>query len=179
MKFSPGSGASLLAVGVVVSLLLLGYARAVNSSVTQLLAVLVSMGLMFYSSHPLGPYITARAYGVSTEYFFLGRSDFRKLGLRPMSALGAVLPTVGTKLRKSELAPLPPRKRGYIFGSGVIFSIAFMAVQLVYVFVSGFNLLSSIFALLLFLATLATEVLFSTEVGDLAKMTREFRKSRA
>ena len=178
-KVDSGLAASVLTLGVIVSLLTLAYARTSSSSVIQLVVVLLSMGLMFYSSHPLGHFFTARAYGVGTEYFFLGKSDFRKLKLKPVSGLGAMMPTIGTRLERGQLTSLAPRKRGYIFGSGVIFSVALMAVQLFYVFIAGFSFLSLVFASLFFVATLATEVLFSTKVGDLAKMETEFRKSHS
>jgi hypothetical protein len=175
-KVNPAVAVLLLMLGVAVSSLTLGFARTSNPSAIQVLLVLFSMGLVFYSSHPLGHLIAARAFGVRTEYFFLGRSDFRRLELRPMSVVGGLLPTIGTKLRRSELASLSPRRRGYVFGSGVIFSISSMSVQIIYVFISGFSLLAVVFALLFFMATLATEFLFSTQVGDLAKMSSEFKK---
>ena len=74
------------------------------------LTMLVSMGLVFYLSHPLGHFFVAWAYGVGTDYFFVGRSDFRKLRLKPMSVVGGLMPTIGTKLKKDGLAKLPPRK---------------------------------------------------------------------
>ena len=178
-KVNSGLAISLLILGVVVSSLALVYAMDLKSPLVQMLVVLVSMGIAFYCGHPLGHFLTARAYGVGTEYFFLGRSDFRKLEMRPMRVAGRLLPTIGTKLKKSELLSLPPRKKGYVLGSGVIFSITLAAIQLVYVFIAGFSLLAVIFAALFLVATLATELLFSTEVGDLAKMTGEFKKTHS
>ncbi|MDA4117116.1 MAG: hypothetical protein OK455_02100 [Thaumarchaeota archaeon] len=177
MKINSLLAAALLLLATVASVLVLGYARTLGSPVIQLLAVLVSMGVIFYASHPLGHFFTAKAYGVGTEYFFVGRSDFRKLDTKPMSMVGNLVPTIGTKLKKSEFTLLPPRKRGYVFGSGVILSVALMGIQLVYVFIGGFNILAVVFAFLFFAATLATEFLFSTKVGDFAKMTGEFKKA--
>jgi hypothetical protein len=179
MKINTVLAASLLLLATIASFAILGYARTLSSSVVQLLAVLVSMGAVFYAGHPLGHFITAKAYGVGTEYFFVGMSDFGRLDMKPMSTIGGLFPTIGTKLKKSELAPLPPRKRGYVFGSGVIFSVTLMAVQLVYVFIASFSLLAVVVAFLFFAATLATEFLFSTKIGDIAKMTGEFKKAHS
>jgi hypothetical protein len=144
--------------------------------VVQVLATLVSLGLVFYLSHPLGHFFTARAYGVGTDYFFVGRSDFRKLRLKPMSLVGGLMPTIGTKLKKGELAKLPPRKRGYIFGAGVIVSNALVGIDLLYALAAGFSLPAVLLGALFFVVMLATEFMFSTKVGDLGKMANEFKK---
>jgi hypothetical protein len=175
-KVQPALASSLLLVVAIFSALLLPYSRTSTNPLLQALTMLVSMGLLFFSSHPLGHFLVARAEGVRTEYVFVGRSDFRKLKLKPMSLVGALVPTVGTKLRKDELASLPPRKRGYIFGAGVIVSNALMGMELAYVLVSGFGWASIALGVLFFSATVATETLFSTKVGDLAKMRNEFNK---
>lgn len=158
------------------SALLLVYSRTASSLVVQVIAMLVSMGLVFYASHPLGHFFAARAYGVRTEYFFVGRSDFRKLNLKPMRLIGGLTPTIGTKLKQDELASLSPRGRGYVFGAGVIVSNALVGIQLVYVLVAGFSPPAAILGALFLIATLATELVFSTKVGDLGKMRREFEK---
>ena len=175
-RVNTGLASSLLVLVVILSALLLVYSSASSDLVVQVVTVLVSMGLVFYASHPLGHFFAARAFGVSTEYFFVGRSDFRKLRLRPMSLVGGLTPTIGTKLKKDELASLSPRRRGYVFGAGVIVSNALVAIQLVYVFVAGFSLPAVLLGTLFLVATLATELLFSTKVGDLGKMRREFEK---
>jgi len=175
-KVSPGLASPLLLLVAVLGALLLVYSRSSSNLVVQVVTMLVSMGLVFYSSHPLGHFFMARAYGVGTEYFFLGTSDFRKLKLKPMSLVGSLMPTIGTKLKKDELASVPPRRRGYIFGAGVIVSNALVGIQFVYVFVAGFSLPAVLIGALFFVATLATEFMFSTKVGDLGKMRNEFKK---
>jgi hypothetical protein len=175
-RVSPRLASSPLVLVVVLSALLLVFSRASGNLLVQVVTMLVSMGLVFYASHPLGHYFLARVYGVGTEYFFVGRSDFRKLRLKPMSFVGALMPTIGTKLKKGELASLPPRKRGYVFGAGVIVSNALVGIQLAYVLLAGFSLPAVLLGTLFFLGTVATELMFSTKVGDLGKMRREFEK---
>jgi len=175
-RVNTGLASSLLVLVAVLSALLLGYSRASSNLVVQVITMLLSMALVFYASHPLGHFFAARAYGVSTEYFFVGRSDFRKLKLKPMSLVGGLTPTIGTKLKKDELASLSPRNRGYVFGAGVIVSNALVGIQLVYVLVAGFSLPAVVLGALFFVATLATELVFSTKVGDLGKMRGEFEK---
>ena len=175
-RVNTGLASSLLALVAVLSALLLVYSRASSNQVVQAITMLVSMGLVFYASHPLGHFLVARAYGVRTEYFFVGRSDFRKLELKPMSLVGGLTPTIGTKLKKDELASLPPRRRGYVFGAGVIVSNALVGIELAYVLVAGFSLPAVVLGALFFVATVATELAFSTKVGDLGKMRREFEK---
>jgi len=175
-RVGPGLASSLLVLLLVVSALLLVYSRLLSSILLQVIAMFVSIVLVFYLSHPLGHFLTAMAFGVRTDYFFVGKSDFRKLALKPMSLIGGLTPTIGTKLNKEELSKLPPRRRGYIFGAGVIVSNALVGVELLYVLVAGFSLPAVLLALLFFLATLMTEFLFSTKVGDLGKMRGEFKK---
>jgi hypothetical protein len=86
------------------------------------------------------------------------------------------MPTIGTKLKKDGLVSLSPRKRGYVFGAGVIVSNALVGVQLLYVLVAGFSLPAVLLGLLFFVVMLSTEFLFSTKVGDLGKMRNEFKK---
>ncbi len=176
-RLGPAVASSVLLIAAILSALLLILASRSGNAIIQALLMLVAMGLIFFSSHPLGHLFVARAAGVRTEYFFVGRSDFRKLKMKPMSTIGGLVPTIGTKLRKEEMAALPARKRGYIFGAGVIVSNALVGVELLYVFVAGgFRLPAVVLGLLFFLATLATELAFSTKSGDLAKMRREFNK---
>jgi hypothetical protein len=175
-RVSPAIASSLLLVVLLVSALLLVYAGTLSNAAIQALAMLVSMVLVFYAGHPLGHFVTAAAYGVRTEYFFVGRSDFRKLKLKPMSLVGGLMPTIGTKLNKDQLASLPPRRRGYVFGAGVIYSNTAVGIELLHVLVAGFSLLAILLGTLFFLVMLATEFLFSTKVGDLGKMRKEFDK---
>ena len=128
------------------------------------------MGLLFYLSHPLGHYFVARMFGVHVDYFFVGKSDFRKLKMEPMRTIGNSLPTIGTKLNKSKLESLAPQQKGYIFGSGVILSSALMGIQLGYASVAGFSFLALLLGAILFVGTLVLEFVFSTKVGDLSKM---------
>lgn len=148
----------------------MAFGLATASPLLQSAALLVSMGLLFYSSHPLGHYFVARMFGVHVDYFFVGRSDFRKLKTKPMSTIGNNLPTMGTRLNRSRLGSLAPHQRGYIFGSGVILSSALMGIQLSYASVAGFSSLALLLGAILFVGTIILEFVFSTKVGDLSKM---------
>lgn len=154
------------------SILILVYASTTISPLLQTVALIVSMGLLFYSSHPLGHYFVARILGVSVDYFFLGRSDFRKLKTTPGRIMGNSLPTVGTKLNKSKLDSLAPGRRRYIFGSGVILSNLLVAIQLAYAVIADFSYPAILLGALVFVGNLAVEVAFSTKVGDLSKMKK-------
>jgi hypothetical protein len=176
LRIRPGVASPLLLLCVAASALGLTYAQSSSSVVVQVLTMLISMVVVFFASHPLGHLFLARTYGVGTEYFFVGRSDFRRLRLKAASVVGGLVPTIGTKLKKDELAKLSPRKRGYIFGAGVIVSNALVGIELVFVLAAGFGLPAVLLGAVFFLAMLATEVLFSTQVGDLGKMRNEFKK---
>jgi hypothetical protein len=176
LRISPGVASPLLLLCVAASALGLAYARSSSNVVVQALTMLVSMVVVFFASHPLGHLLLAWAYGVGTEYFFLGRSDFRKLPSKLVKLAGGLMPTIGTKLKKDELAKVPPRKRGYIFGAGVILSNTLVAIELVYVLAAGFSLPAALLGAVFLVAMLATEALFSTQVGDLGKMANEFKK---
>lgn len=130
------------------------------------------MVLIFYSSHPLAHYLVGRVYGIDTKYFFLGRSDFRKLG----GALGrasGIMPTVGTRFEPAQAASIDKTRRAFLFGSGAIVSTIAMLVTLILAIIFVFNTIALVLGTLLFVATLATEIIFSTKIGDLAKMKRE------
>jgi hypothetical protein len=175
-RINPALASLLLTLAAVLSAVLLVYSRTSGGLAVQAVTVLVSMGLVFYASHPLGHFLTARAYGVGTKCFYRGRSDFRKLRVKPLSLVVGLVPTIGTKLDKEGLSRLPPRRRGYVFGAGVIVSNTLVGIELLYVVAVGFSLPAVLLGALFFVATLATELLFSTMVGDLGKMAREFKK---
>ena len=177
-RLRPELASPLLAALALLSALILPYSRTSGSALVQSLAVIVSLAVVFFSAHPLGHLVVARLMGVHTEYFFVGRSDFRKLPSRTMSAVGGLVPTIGTKLRRAELVSLPSRRRGYILGAGVLVSNALVGLEVLYVLASGFAPVPGALALAFFAATLATEALFSTRSGDLAKMMAEFKKDR-
>lgn len=175
-RLRPAIAVPPLVAFAVVSTLVLVYSRRSGSVLVQSAAVLIALGLVFFSTHPLGHFAVAALLHVHTDYFFLGRSDFRKLPSKPLRAIGARIPTLGTKLRGQELSSLLPKKRGYIFGAGVMASNALVAVELLVVLGAGFMLLPSLLGLAFLVATLGTELAFSTKSGDLAKMRAEFDK---
>jgi len=177
-RVSPMLASSLLVVVLVASALLAVYSRGTSNAALQAVIVLVTMGLVFYAGHPLGHLVVARVLGVGTDYLFVGRSDFRKLKLRPMSIVGGLMPTIGTRLNREGLARIRPRKRGYIFGAGVIVSNALVGLELVYVLVAGFGVIADLLGVLFCVVMVATELMFSTKVGDLGKMAREFSKQK-
>jgi len=176
LRIRPGVAAPLLLLCVAASGLGIASAASSSNVAVQALIMLVSMVVVFFASHPLGHLFLAMAYGVRTEYFFVGRSDFRKLPSKFLGLAGGFVPTIGTKLMKNELAKVQPRRRGYIFGAGAIVSNSLVGIELAYVLEAGFSLLASLLGALFFIAVIATEVLFSTKVGDLGKMANEFKK---
>jgi hypothetical protein len=175
-RISPWVASPLLLLCIAASALGIVYAGTSSDILIQMLMVLVSLLVVFFASHPLGHLFLASAFGVGTEYFFVGRSDFRKLQSKVMSRVGGLMPTIGTKLKKDELAQLPSRKRGYIFGAGVIVSNTLVGIEVLYVSVTGFSFPAVLLGVLFFVVMLTTELLFSTKVGDIDKMTNEFKR---
>jgi len=174
-KIGTRTGLVALSLGIVASLVLLFYGPSQGSGTFQTLTLLVSLGVMFYASHPLGHLLVGQALGVSTDHFFLGRSDFRKLKQAPLSSVGNLMPTIGTKLNRPRLQSLSPRRRGWVFGAGVIVSNSLIVLQMLYAVAAGYATLALAVGGLFVAATLLTEAMFSTEVGDLAKMRRQLR----
>ena len=58
----------------------------------------------------------------------------------------------------------------------MIVSNTLVGVELLYVLAAGFSLAAMLIAILFFVMVVATELLFSTKVGDLGKMANEFKK---
>ncbi|MGI0092152.1 MAG: hypothetical protein ACREBS_10620 [Nitrososphaerales archaeon] len=134
--------------------------------------MLVSMALVFYCSHPLSHYIVGKIYGINTKFFFLGKSDFRKLN-GALGKLGGMFPTIGIKLDPAKVAGLPRGgKKGFLFGSGAIVSSAVIVIPIAIAAVTRFSLIALVIGLLFFLWNLSFELAFSTKTGDLAKMRR-------
>ena len=146
-----------------------------TNTILQVIYLLVSMGLVFFSTHPLAHYVVARAYGARVLYFFIAPSDFRRLPQKVARILGSNLPTIGTKLDRVSLSKLSNEKRARIFGAGAISSSVLILIPLVYFIVfSQTAFIAQIFGMSFFIGNLVFELAFSTKVGDLAKMKREY-----
>jgi len=145
----------------------------------QGIAFIVSMIILWYASHPLSHFVSAKLYRVNVLYFYIGKSEIGKID-NAVAKLGARLfVTIGTKLDKTKLSLLDSNaSRAIIFGSGSIVSTVVLALILLYAFAARiqFALPSLALGTIFFIASLATEILISTKVGDLAKMKRELAK---
>lgn len=84
-----------------------------------------------------------------------------------------MMPTVGTKFDPEQAAGIAKTRRAFMFGSGAIVSSVAMSVPLIVAVILGFNIVPLVVGTLFFIVTLATEIMFSTKIGDLAKMRRE------
>ena len=165
------SFAIALAMGVAIGVDLF-YFASISSSLHQTFLSLISMAMVFFSLHPLAHFFAGMIYGVKTKYFFLSRSDFRKLsGI--IGKIGNSIPTIGVKFDSSHLAAVPRLKRAFIFGAGAVTSNVGILVIVSLSVVLKFGIISIILGTLFFLASLGTELLFSAKVGDLSKMRRE------
>ncbi|HZW55532.1 MAG TPA: hypothetical protein VFF30_04520 [Nitrososphaerales archaeon] len=182
-KIPVAVGLSLVALELILSALILIFLPDLRlpfePASSETIALLVSMGLIFFAAHPLGHFLVGLFFGVRTRYFFVAPSDFRKLDFGFARKLGGMLPTIGTKFDSSQLSSLggssaKRKRRGVIMGSGVIVSNALTLVPLVYAFALHFLPLALALGSVLFGANLIVELAFSTKVGDLYKMRREF-----
>ena len=173
MKFRklPNSFAGMLLLGVLTGFVVLYAGSITDILLFKTVLLLISMVLVFFSLHPLAHYATGLAFHVRTRYFFLSRSDFRKLG-GSLGRLGNAIPTIGVKFDSERLKTTSRSRRAFLFGVGAIASNVGMLVILLISVALDFGLVSSTIGTLFFLASLGTELLFSTKVGDLNKMRR-------
>lgn len=135
------------------------------------------MGLVFFATHPLAHYVVAKMYSVRVTNFFIAPSDFRKLPMKTANLFGSMIPTIGTKIDHSSLLKLNSEQRARIFGAGAIASTILILIPLSAATVLRESILAIIFGALFFLVNLGTELLFSTKVGDLAKMKHAYSES--
>lgn len=135
------------------------------------------MGLVFFATHPLAHYIVAKMSSVGVTNFFIARSDFRKLPMKTAKLFGSMVPTIGTKLDHGALLKLNSEQRARIYGAGAIASTILVLIPLSAAIVSHESILAIIFGALFFLVNLASELMFSTKVGDLAKMKQAYSES--
>ena len=174
-RFGTAAGVLALVLGVVVSFLLLYMALYTVNFILQIILLLASMGLLFFSSHPLAHYVVARLCGIKVMYFFLGRSDFRKLRGK-LGTFGNLIPTIGTKIDVIQIQGISKRRRSLVYGAGAIVSNVAMLFPLLAAWFFELNSIALILGTLFFLGSLGSEILFSSKVGDLAKMKRELAK---
>src|SRR5579875_230924 len=180
-KISTAVGLCIIALLLVLSavFLYLSSLTATNLILNALLLI-VSMALVFFSTHPLAHYIVAGIYGVRVEHFFIAPSDFRKLNQRGAKFFGSKVPTLGTKLDRGTLSGISSEKRARIYGAGAIASSILILVPLIYSATIGRGSpIAILLGILFFAGNLAFELEFSTKVGDLSKMKREYIRSRS
>ncbi len=168
-------GILVLSAGVVLSIVFLALS-GLTQGLFQAVLFILGMALLWYVSHSLSHYASAKVYRVNTEYFYVGRSELRKVK-SPFSTLFAkYLVTLGTKLDAKKFSVLPHSPRAVIMGSGAIVSTILSLLVLVYAFARGFGALALLLGGVFFIVNLMTEILFSTKAGDLGKMRKELRK---
>ena len=165
----PVSFAGVLLVGVLIGFVFLYLGSITDFPLFKAVLLLISMAPVFFCLHPLAHHVAGLAYGVRTRYFFLSRSDFRKLG-GSLGKLGRIIPTIGVKFDPAQLATITIQKKAFLFGVGVIASNIGMLVILLLAATLDFGLIPLALGTLFFIASLGTELLFSTKVGDLSKM---------
>jgi hypothetical protein len=147
---------------------------AMLGSLHQAALFLLGSLLIWYASHPISHYITARIFGVRVLYFYVGRSELRNAGISAAKSLAPYLITIGTKLdRAGIISPrLSRNARAFIYGSGAIVSGCVAGLIFVYSSLAMFSTLTVVVALLFFLFSSGNEIVLSTRSGDLAKMRK-------
>jgi hypothetical protein len=181
-KIPVSEGLVLLILGIIVGIILLVFSSALDhsraidlSAFVQAILFLAGTLLIWYFSHPLSHYLSARAFGINTLYFYVGRTDLRNAKIAFIKGLSSKLVTIGTKLDKTQLrtSSMPRRARGFIYGSGAIFSTCLVALIFVYSIVANLNIVSIFLVFVFFAFSLGSEIFLSTKSGDLSKMKRE------
>ena len=84
--------------------------------------------------------------------------------------------TIGVKLDPITLSSASPLNRGLIFAVGVVASNVAMFLVLVGAAILHYPIIGLVIGGLVEIASVASELLGSTKVGDLSKMRREFAK---
>jgi hypothetical protein len=165
----------VLPAGIVLSIVLFSIASFTKNALVQTILLVVSMAALFYSSHALSHYVAAVLSRVGVRYFFVAKSDFRRLsGL--LGTLGKSALTIGIKFEPAKVRQLPRMRRAFLFGSGAIVSNALLAAVLLAAWLARLPLLALVLGVLFLLVSVGTEVMFGTKVGDLRKMRRELSR---
>lgn len=168
-------GVIAFSAGVVASFVFLDVSGSTHG-IMQAILFVVGMALLWYVSHPLSHCSIAKIYRVSTLYFYIGRSEMRKVKTPFSKLISKYLVTVGTKLDRKKFSALSPNSRALVMGSGAIVSTILSALVLIYALARDFGTFALLFGGLFFFANLVTEILLSTKAGDLKKMKEELRK---
>jgi hypothetical protein len=173
------SGLATLSIGIIVGVTLLILSKMLGHgdlffSLFQAIPFLFGTVIIWYCSHPLSHYLSARALGVRTLFFYIGRSEMRNAGIRFVRAISPLMITLGTKLDGSTLnSPLVSRRgRAFIYGAGAIVSSCLVALIFLYCALAGYRTLTVAITALFLAFSVASEIGLSTKNGDLAKMKR-------
>lgn len=172
-------GAGVLVLLEIVGVVILYLSSLIVQIILQAIILLISMVIIWYTSHPLAHYIVAKLCKVRTLFFYIGRSELRNSGLSIAKKMAPLLVTVGTKLDQTKMQLISKNKRAWIYGSGAMVGIVLLALIESYALLDlRFNLISLVVGGLLFMATLLTELGLSTKSGDLSKMKNEISKTK-
>ncbi len=162
-----------------VGIAVLSFSSIVTQTATQAILFLISMVIIWYAAHPISHFVVAKLCGVSTLFFFVGRSDLGKNGPSIAKKISSYLITIGTKLDRSKLLAVSRTRRAWIFSSAPLIGLIILAlIESFAILDSRFNIISLILGGLFFLVTMGTELVLGTKNGDLSKMKKELAKAK-
>jgi hypothetical protein len=170
-------GALLLSILEIVGIVILFLSALIVQPILQAIVFIVSVVIVWFTSHPLAHFITAKLCRVRTLFFYIGRSELRSSNFSITKKLASHLVTVGIKLDQAQMKLVSKSKRAWIYGSGALVGIVVIAAIESYALLDlRYNIISLALGGLFFLITLITELTLSTQSGDLSKMRKEIAK---
>lgn len=177
-RISIGAGTLLQVVAVLVGLALAVLAGVTRNLPLSLFMSLLSWGALWMFSHCLAHYLAGRAFGISFEYYFIGRSDIRKLRLPLIASLASFMPALGIKTNEESMRAASSSAKARMFRAGAIASMSLPFFVPVVQFLFEQRVVGSIM-MALSLANLGFTLYFSPRAGDFKKASGVIRQGLA
>lgn len=161
-------GTTIELLGVSFGFFILSLTSILPYSILNLLLMLVAWFSFWFFSHCLAHFIVGKILGVNFLFYFVGKSSIIKLNLPVVSSFAKRVPVLGIKIDKASFQQVSARKRALMFASGVLASMIFPTICIVYSLMY-MSIWMTIFFAVLSISNVLLTLFFSSKVGDLAK----------
>lgn len=166
IRFSPGQGAGISILGLVLGVLAWRLAFLLDFLPAQILLLLFAWFAFWFFSHDLTHHIVGILGGIRFQYYFLGRSAITKLKLPLISSAMERVPVLVLKLDKDSMSKASPRAKRWMHASGAISSLVLPWIIVASIFSIKPFWVGVLFTLLMLGNNIFT-LYFSPKTGDI------------
>lgn len=163
LKVGVGPGTTLMVVATLLGLVLIGVSYYTEGDLLTVVVFYAGMGVLLVTTHGLGHLVVGRIVGIHFTHWFIGTIS---------------RPQPGVKVDLASYLRTPPKARAWMHASGALVTKAIPLLLLGAAVAAGLPPLALWGLAVIFVATIVTDVLWSTSSSDWSRFRRERRFAR-